>query len=58
MPAAEAATPFLGAGEGVVVKIQSRDIVHKSDIGGVRLNLTSADAVRASIRKRKAQSRH
>ena len=30
----------------VVVKILSPDIVHKSEVGGVRLNLTSAQAVR------------
>jgi len=29
----------------VVLKILSRDISHKSDVGGVRLNLTSSDAV-------------
>jgi acetyltransferase len=46
--AAAAAKPFLAAGQTVVVKIQSRDIVHKSDIGGVRLNLTGADDVRAA----------
>jgi acetyltransferase len=46
--AAEAATPFLVGGRTVVVKIQSRDIVHKSDIGGVRLNLTDEERVRAA----------
>ncbi|MGP0088844.1 MAG: bifunctional acetate--CoA ligase family protein/GNAT family N-acetyltransferase [Xanthobacteraceae bacterium] len=40
------AARFLRDGGAVVVKIQSRDIVHKSDVGGVRLNLTSAQAVR------------
>jgi acetyltransferase len=44
--AAAAAEPFLSAGNGVVVKILSRDIIHKSDVGGVRLNLTSTKAVR------------
>ena len=29
----------------VALKILSRDITHKSDIGGVQLNLTSASAV-------------
>jgi acetyltransferase len=43
--AAAAATPLLGSG-AVAVKIFSRDIVHKSDVGGVRLNLASAAAVR------------
>jgi acetyltransferase len=44
--AAEAAAPYLAKGQAVAVKIRSRDIIHKSDVGGVRLNLTSADAVR------------
>jgi acetyltransferase len=44
--AAEAAEPFLSRGETVVVKINSRDIVHKSEVNGVRLNLTSGAAVR------------
>ena len=35
-------------GATVVLKIMSRDIVHKSDVGGVVLNLTSVDAVRAA----------
>lgn len=46
--AAAAATSFLGAAETVVVKILSRDIVHKSDVDGVRLNLTSTAAVQAA----------
>ena len=44
-----AAVPFLSAGQSVVVKILSRDIVHKSDVGGVRLNLTTAAAVRSAV---------
>jgi len=35
-------------GATVVLKIMSRDIVHKSDVGGVVLNLTTAEAVRAA----------
>src|SRR6267154_1770494 len=34
--------------ETVVLKINSRDIVHKSDVGGVVLNLTNPDAVRTA----------
>jgi acetyltransferase len=43
------ARPFLSAGTPVVVKILSRDIVHKSDVGGVRLNLASEAAVRTAV---------
>jgi acetyltransferase len=46
--ARRAAEPFLVNGQAVAVKILSRDIVHKSDVGGVRLNLTTADAVEAA----------
>ena len=41
------ASAMFAQGATVVLKIMSRDIVHKSDVGGVVLNLTSADAVRA-----------
>ncbi|WP_291845841.1 bifunctional acetate--CoA ligase family protein/GNAT family N-acetyltransferase [Bradyrhizobium sp.] len=40
------ATALFAQGSTVVLKIMSRDILHKSDVGGVVLNLTSADAVR------------
>jgi acetyltransferase len=43
--AAAVAAPFLSRGEAVVVKIYSPDIVHKSEVDGVRLNLTHAAAV-------------
>jgi acetyltransferase len=46
--AAIAARPVLEAGGTVAVKILSPDIVHKSDIGGVRLDLTTEAAVRAA----------
>jgi acetyltransferase len=44
--AAAAARAHLAKGEAVVLKIQSPDIVHKSEVGGVRLNLTTEAAVR------------
>jgi acetyltransferase len=43
------AVPFLERDEAVVAKILSSDIVHKSEVGGVRLNLTNAYAVRKSV---------
>lgn len=46
--AAAAAAPFLARGDKVAVKILSPDIVHKSDVGGVRLNLADAEAIRAA----------
>jgi acetyltransferase len=44
--AVDKAAPFLALGLRVAVKISSRDITHKSDIGGVLLNLASKDSVR------------
>jgi acetyltransferase len=46
--AVAAAEPMLRAGTPVALKIQSRDIVHKSDVGGVVLNLGHAEAVRSA----------
>lgn len=43
--AVRAAAPLLAEGNTVVVKISSPDILTKSDVGGVRLNLTSERAV-------------
>ena len=44
--AEKACAPFLTDGNKVAVKIVSRDITHKSDVGGVRLNLSSPMEVR------------
>src|SRR6516164_3979529 len=46
--AASQAAEFIGAGLPVALKILSQDIQHKSDIGGLRLNLTTATAVRSA----------
>jgi len=48
--AGEVARPFLEAGDPVAIKILSPDIIHKSDVGGVRLNLTNEAAVREAAR--------
>src|ERR1700692_1261839 len=42
------ASKLFAQGTTVVLKIMSRDIIHKSDVGGVVLNLTTPDAVRAA----------
>jgi acetyltransferase len=47
--ATAAAAPLLAAGSPVVAKILSPDIVHKSEMGGVRLNLASERAVREAV---------
>jgi acetyltransferase len=49
--AATAARPLLADGSAVVVKVLSPDITHKSEVGGVRLNLTSERAVRDATRE-------
>jgi acetyltransferase len=46
--AVAAARPYLADGTPVVLKILSPDIVHKSEVGGVRLNLANERAVRAA----------
>jgi acetyltransferase len=43
-----AAKPLLADGAACVVKIQSRDIVHKSDVDGVRLGLATRADVEAA----------
>jgi acetyltransferase len=47
--AAGVAAPLLAEGSTVVAKILSPDIVHKSEVGGVRLNLSSDRAVREAV---------
>jgi acetyltransferase len=44
--AVTAAKPYLDKGIPVVLKVQSPDIVHKSEVGGVRLDLGNERAVR------------
>jgi acetyltransferase len=39
-----------GLGYPIVLKIHSETITHKTDVGGVQLNLRGADAVRAAFR--------
>jgi acetyltransferase len=41
----------------VVLKIRSPDIIHKSDVGGVALNLQTADAVREAAKSILARAR-
>jgi acetyltransferase len=55
--AAAVAAPLLRGGSTVVAKILSPDIVHKSEVGGVRLNLTSAPAVREAVGQILARAR-
>jgi len=43
------ASALFAQGTTVVLKVMSRDIVHKSDVGGVVLNLTTPDAVRGAM---------
>lgn len=44
----EALVAAESTGFPVVMKIHSKDITHKSDVGGVRLNISNAHAVRSS----------
>jgi len=58
--AVEAARPVIAQGGRVAVKVLSPDIVHKSDIGGVQLDLSTEESVRkaaADIFERAARLR-
>jgi acetyltransferase len=55
--AVAAARPLLDVSRAVVLKIRSPDITHKSDVGGVALNLQSADAVREAATSILARAR-
>ncbi len=46
----EAVAAAEAIGYPVVLKLHSRTITHKTDVGGVQLNLADADAVRAAFR--------
>ncbi len=48
--AAEAAKVAAQINAPVALKIRSRDVIHKSDVGGVALNLTGPEAVEAAAR--------
>ena len=47
----DAAARAEAIGFPVVVKLNSETITHKTDVGGVRLNLNSSDSVRAAFRE-------
>ncbi len=51
------ARPFLASGRAIAIKIASPDIVHKSDIGGVALGLTSEAAAEAAAAEIIARAR-
>jgi len=58
-PAADAAAAVAlaeGMGYPVVLKIHSPDITHKTDVGGVALDLNDADAVRAAFDRLQASA--
>ena len=55
LDAAEAAAAAIRIGFPVAVKILSRDITHKSDVGGVALDLASEQAVLDAVREMKGK---
>jgi acetyltransferase len=52
------AEAFLAQGNAVAVKILSRDITHKSDIGGVVLGLTTKAGVRSAVCQVISKAKH
>jgi acetyltransferase len=56
--AEEAVEVAHGLGYPVVMKIHSPQITHKTDVGGVLLNLPNDDAVREAFEKMTARARH
>jgi len=56
--AADRAAPFIDQGSAIAVKIRSCDITHKSDVGGVMLNLTTTESVRDAANEVMARARH
>jgi acetyl coenzyme A synthetase (ADP forming)-like protein len=54
----EAARLAVAFGFPVVAKLSSRRVVHKSDVGAVRLNLTTADDVREAFHAIMANNNH
>jgi acetyltransferase len=55
--AVQKAAPFLAQGQSIAVKIRSRDITHKSDIGGVMLSLSTRESVRDAAAEIMARAR-
>ncbi|MCP4687157.1 MAG: CoA-binding protein, partial [Desulfobacterales bacterium] len=53
--AAEAETAAGEIGYPVVIKADAQSIVHKSDMGGVAVNLENAEAVRAAVEEMKGK---
>ena len=53
----EAAAAAESIGFPVVMKVSSREITHKSDVGGVKLGITDADAARAAYDEIMASAR-
>lgn len=49
--AGEIAAAMLEAGERIVVKLLSRTVSHKSDVGGVELDIATADEAEAAARR-------